>query len=84
MRTSQSRDEVAAILPSLELVLAAHATDAVPQGSGNAASASGKHDLTSRIIPGPESTRMLFGSQFCIFSGPELDYSGQQSTLPLS
>ena len=59
MRTSQSKDEVAAILPSLELVLAAHATDAVPQGSGNAASASGKHDLTSKIIPGPESAEIV-------------------------
>lgn len=39
------------VLPSLEIVLSAHATDAVPQDSGNKASASGKHDMTSRTIP---------------------------------
>lgn len=37
-------------MSDLELVVAAHATDAVPQGSGNAASASGKHDLSSDSI----------------------------------
>jgi hypothetical protein len=42
------------LLPSLEIVLAAHATDAVPQGTGNAASALGKHDITSAVIPAAE------------------------------
>lgn len=31
-------------------MLSAHATDAVPQGGGNAASASGKHDLDSKTL----------------------------------
>lgn len=50
-KTSKPEDEVQEILPNLELVLAAHATDAVPQGGGNAASASGKHDLVSKSFP---------------------------------
>lgn len=50
LKTSAGKDVVQALLASLEILLAAHATDAVPQGSGNAASASGKHDLTSRTI----------------------------------
>ncbi|KAK5168044.1 uncharacterized protein LTR77_006612 [Saxophila tyrrhenica] len=52
LRTSGNKDELRKFLPQVEISLAAHATDAVPQGSGNAASASGKHDLTSRTIPG--------------------------------
>lgn len=50
LRTSEHEDRVREILPRLELVLSAHATDAVPQGSGNAASASGKYDLDSKTI----------------------------------
>lgn len=52
LKTSASEDEVRAILPNIELVLGAHATDAVPQGSGNAASAQGKHDLGSKSFSG--------------------------------
>lgn len=48
LKTGQSEADVRQILPSLELVVSAHATDAVPQGAGNAASASGKHDLVSK------------------------------------
>ena len=48
-----------AVLPSLEINLAAHATDAVPQGSGNTASASGKHDITSKTIPAFENATIL-------------------------
>ena len=39
--------------------MAAHATDAVPQGSGNAASASGKHDLISTTVPGAETSDLI-------------------------
>ncbi|KAK4507696.1 hypothetical protein PRZ48_001431 [Zasmidium cellare] len=52
LKTSASEHEVRDILPNIELVLGAHATDAVPQGSGNAASAQGKHDLGSKSFPG--------------------------------
>ena len=55
LRTSANQDEVRELLPKLQIVLAAHATDAVPQDTGNKASASGKHDLTSRTIPASES-----------------------------
>lgn len=50
LRTPQSKDDAFSLLPSLELQVAAHATEAVPQGTGNAASASGKHDLISKTI----------------------------------
>lgn len=52
LKTSQIEDDVRRILPNLELVVSAHATDAVPQGAGNAASATGKHDLVSKSFPG--------------------------------
>ena len=54
LRTSNNKEDVRALLPSLEITLAAHATDAVPQGSGNAASASGKHDMKSKKISASE------------------------------
>ncbi|KAF2717743.1 hypothetical protein K431DRAFT_315497 [Polychaeton citri CBS 116435] len=47
LRTSCGLDLVSGLLPSLDLSIATHATDAVPDGRGNAASASGKHDLTT-------------------------------------
>lgn len=47
------------LLPDLELTVAAHATDAVPQGAGNGASASGKHDLTSVTIPASGDAEVL-------------------------
>lgn len=50
LRTSEPEHKLRDMIPSLELVLSAHATDAVPQGSGNVASASGKHDLDSKTI----------------------------------
>lgn len=52
LKTAQSEEELRHLLPNLELVLSAHATDAVPQGAGNAASASGKHDLASKSFSG--------------------------------
>lgn len=39
------------LLPSLELTISAHATNAVPEGPGNAAAASGKHDIASTKAP---------------------------------
>lgn len=51
LKTPQPEEAVRDILPGLELVIGAHATDAVPQGTGNAASASGKHDLNSKTFP---------------------------------
>ena len=50
LKTSATEENVREILPQLDLILAAHATDAVPQGSGNTASASGKHDLNTKTI----------------------------------
>ena len=50
LRSPEKEEDVRALLTNLEIVVAAHATDAVPQGNGNAASASGKHDLTSETI----------------------------------
>lgn len=58
---------------SLEIALGAHATDAVPQGQGNVASASGKHDLISRTISGLELSGVLFaGEQTYIIWKPTL------------
>lgn len=59
MKTHGTEDDVRAVLPSLEITLSAHATDAVPQGNGNAASASGKHDLTSKTIMASEFTDLV-------------------------
>ena len=59
MKTSTSQDEARELLPSLEIVLAAHATDAVPQDTGNKASASGKHDLTSKTISASETVDIV-------------------------
>ena len=50
LKVTESGDEIRDLLPKLEIALSAHATDAVPQDTGNKASASGKHDLTSRTI----------------------------------
>nr|POE91157.1 hypothetical protein CFP56_75875 [Quercus suber] len=48
LKTSTSQPEIQQLLGNLTVTLAAHATDAIPQSQGsNAASASGKHDLTS-------------------------------------
>ncbi len=58
VRTARSEDEVRRTLPNLEVTLSAHATEAVPQGSGNAASASGKHDLITNVISASESAQV--------------------------
>lgn len=46
-------------MPQLELTLSAHATNAVPDGSGNAASASGKHDIVSAKLPAAENVELF-------------------------
>lgn len=55
LKSTASEDQLKQLLPHLEIKLAAHATDAVPQGSGNAAAASGKHDLTSLVVAGADT-----------------------------
>lgn len=63
-------------LANAEIVVSAYATDAVPQGQGNAASASGKHDLTSKILPGLEFSNVLFaGEQTYVIWKPKLHIS---------
>lgn len=62
LKTAANEDDVRTLLPSLEITLAAHATDAVPQGSGNAASASGKHDLTSKTISATDVAEIVSGT----------------------
>ena len=47
LRTSVSQDAARELLPSLELTISAHATNAVPEGPGSAAAATGKHDIAS-------------------------------------
>ncbi|KAK5134939.1 hypothetical protein LTR08_005890 [Meristemomyces frigidus] len=58
LKTSTDEDEVRSLLPSLEVVLAAHATDGAPQGPGSA-SPSGEYDLTSVTIAAAESAEIL-------------------------
>jgi hypothetical protein len=59
LKVTESEDEVRDILPKLEVALSAHATDAVPQDTGNKASASGKHDLTSRTILAADASGVM-------------------------
>lgn len=47
LRTPVSEDAVRKLLPYLDLTISAHATNAVPDGAGNSAAASGKHDIAS-------------------------------------
>ncbi|KAI7518144.1 hypothetical protein KC316_g20518, partial [Hortaea werneckii] len=59
LKTPASCDQVQDLLPNLELVLAAHATDAVPQGKGSNVSPSAKHDLTSVTLAGSKASDAL-------------------------
>jgi len=61
-----SENELRHLLPSLEVSLDAHATDAVPQGTGNAASASGKHDITSKAIKGADGDIAATGDRIYV------------------
>lgn len=62
LKTSLRSDEVRDILPQLDLSIAAHATEAIPQGSGNTASASGKHDLNVKTIAAAIFKHMITAS----------------------
>lgn len=76
LRTSLGERAVRSLLGSLEISLTANATDAVPQGQGNAASASGKHDLSSKTISGLEISNVLFaGEQTYIIWKPTMQIS---------
>ncbi|KAK0366766.1 hypothetical protein LTR91_021156 [Friedmanniomyces endolithicus] len=82
LRTTADTDAVRELLPSLDLVLAAHATDAVPQGSGNAASASGKHDLTSKVLAAVEDVEVLAaGDQTYVIWTTRLDLTRPRTRL---
>lgn len=59
LRSHASEDDLIAFLPNIEVTFSAHATDAVPQGNGNTASASGKHDLTSSKISSSQSVDVV-------------------------
>ncbi|EMD00963.1 hypothetical protein BAUCODRAFT_81883, partial [Baudoinia panamericana UAMH 10762] len=64
---------VRAVLPLLKTGLEAHATDAVPTGLGNAASASGKHDLTSANVPVTDDVQIASaGEHTYVFWQPTL------------
>ncbi|KAK3725056.1 hypothetical protein LTR37_000566 [Vermiconidia calcicola] len=82
LRTSASEEDIRTLLPSLEIVLAPHATDAVPQGSGNAASASGKHDLTSKTISASDVTDIVSaGKHTYVIWKPVLQLSRPRAKL---
>ncbi|KAK0356186.1 hypothetical protein LTR02_011654 [Friedmanniomyces endolithicus] len=82
LRTTADADIVRESLPSLDLVLAAHATDAVPQGSGNAASASGKHDLTSKVLAAADDVEVLAaGDQTYVIWTTRLDLTRPRTRL---
>jgi len=59
LRTAAEEDEVRQLLPSLEIVVGAHATDTVAQGASNAASAARKQDLASETIPGAQALNII-------------------------
>ncbi|KAK0947268.1 hypothetical protein LTR29_001223 [Friedmanniomyces endolithicus] len=82
LRTTADADTVRELLPSLDLVLAAHATDAVPQGSGNAASASGRHDLTSKVLAAADNVEVLAaGDQTYVIWTTRLDLTRPRTRL---
>ncbi|KAK3067266.1 hypothetical protein LTR53_015965 [Teratosphaeriaceae sp. CCFEE 6253] len=58
LRTAADAAKVRDILPSLEIVLAAHVTDAVQQGT---ASASGKKDLSTKTFPAADGAEVVVG-----------------------
>lgn len=59
LRTSVSEDLARKLLPSLELTISAHATNAVPEGPGNSAAASGKHDIASTKAPATSNVDLV-------------------------
>ncbi|KXT06513.1 hypothetical protein AC578_6057 [Pseudocercospora eumusae] len=82
LKTPRTEDEVCGTLAHLELVIAAHATDAVPQGSGNTASASGKHDLNSVTIQASDFADIVaLGDQTFVIWNPRLHLSRPRTRL---
>jgi hypothetical protein len=59
LRTSVSEETARRLLPSLDLTISAHATNAVPEGPGNSAAASGKHDIASTKAPAAEGFALV-------------------------
>ncbi|KAI6885363.1 hypothetical protein KC360_g3343 [Hortaea werneckii] len=59
LKTPATREQVQSLLPHLEVALAAHATDAVPQAKGSNVSPSAKHDLTSITLAGSKASDAL-------------------------
>ncbi|GAB1739036.1 hypothetical protein NU219Hw_g3800t1 [Hortaea werneckii] len=64
LKTPAGHDQVKSLLPDLKLALAAHATDAVPQGKGNNVSPSAKHDLTSVTLAGSKASDTLVVAEY--------------------
>ncbi|KAK4902165.1 hypothetical protein LTR27_001067 [Elasticomyces elasticus] len=82
LRTAADAENVRGLLPNLEIVLAAHATDAVPQGTGNAASASGKHDLNSKALHAADSAEVVVaGDQTYVIWTLTLDLTRPRARL---
>jgi len=59
LRTTCEEVDVRDLLTSLEVILAAHATDTAPQGTGHAASVLGKQELATRSSPAVEATHII-------------------------
>ncbi|GAB7365542.1 hypothetical protein MBLNU230_g6614t1 [Neophaeotheca triangularis] len=57
--TPTNTEHLRQLLQKLEVTLSSHVTDAVPHGGGNAASASGKHDLVSRSFEGSKDPEIV-------------------------
>ncbi|KAK3618234.1 hypothetical protein LTR56_024778 [Elasticomyces elasticus] len=82
LRTAADAETVRGLLPTLEIVLAAHATDAVPQGTGNSASASGKHDLNSKALRAADSAEVVVaGDQTYVIWTLTLDLTRPRARL---
>lgn len=59
LRTSVPEETARGLLPSLDLTVSAHATNAVPEGPGNSAAASGKHDIASTKAPATDNVVLV-------------------------
>lgn len=82
LRCPASEAEVRKLLPSLEIVLAAHASDAAPQGGSSAASASGKHDLNAITIPAAHQADLVsLGEQTYVVWKPTLHLTRPRARL---
>ncbi|KAF2768010.1 hypothetical protein EJ03DRAFT_138392 [Teratosphaeria nubilosa] len=59
LKATAGEDDLKSLLPHLEIALAAHATDAMPQGTGNTTTVSGTYDVVSQSIAGAAYDRLL-------------------------